>query len=75
MAGAGIRTVDDVDDESGTLVNEGVPEVDLDGETESDLEFYKQAELEHTAKLAAKAEMHTRFVSGAISFRKLNFLQ
>ncbi|CDP10852.1 unnamed protein product [Coffea canephora] len=60
LAGAGIRTVDDVDDESGTLVNEGVPEVDLDGETESDLEFYKQAELEHTAKLAAKAEMHTR---------------
>lgn len=60
LAGAGIRTVDDVDDESGALVNEGVPEVDLDGEAESDLEFYKQAELEHAAKVAAKAEMYTR---------------
>ncbi|XP_071921746.1 LOW QUALITY PROTEIN: protein THALLO [Coffea arabica] len=60
LAGTGIGTVDDVDDESGTLVNEGVPEVDLDGETELDLEFYKQAELKHAAKLAAKAEMHTR---------------
>ena len=55
MAGVGIWTVDDVDDESGTLVNDRVPkrvpEVDLDGKIESNLESYKQAELEHAQSL------------------------
>ncbi|KAL3506834.1 hypothetical protein ACH5RR_032216 [Cinchona calisaya] len=60
LAGAGIGTVDDVDNEPGTLVNEGVSDMDFDGETESDLEFYKQAEQEHAAKIAAKAEMYSR---------------
>lgn len=71
LAGAGIKTVDNVDDESGTLVNDGVSDIDSDGETESDLEFYKQAEQEHAAKLAAKAEIYSRFVSGLISIVKL----
>lgn len=60
MAGAGIKSVNDVDDISETLHSEGDSDIDLDGQTESDLEFYKQVEEEHSAKLAAKSEMYSR---------------
>lgn len=60
MAGAGIKSVNDVDDISETLHSEGDSDIDLDGQTESDLEFYKQVEEEYSAKLAAKSEMYLR---------------
>ncbi|KAI5678344.1 hypothetical protein M9H77_09294 [Catharanthus roseus] len=60
LAGAGIKSVDGVEDEAGGLSSDGVADDDLDGESDSDLEFYKQAEQEHAAKRTVKAEMYSR---------------
>lgn len=69
LAGAGIKSADDVEDESADLSSDGVDEVDANGETDSDLEFYKQVEKKHSAKVAAKEEMYSRFVTSVFSLR------
>lgn len=61
MAGAGVKSVDDVKDEA--IPSYGVADADLNAESDSDLEFYKQVEQEHAAKLTAKAEKYSRFIS------------
>lgn len=62
LAGAGVKSVDDVEDEAEAeaVPSDGVANEDLDAESDSDLEFYKQVEQEHAAKLTAKAEMYSR---------------
>lgn len=65
MAGAGVKSVDDVKDEAEdeAIPSDGVADEDLNAESDSDLEFYKQVEQERAAKLTAKAEMYSRFIS------------
>ncbi|XP_019165890.1 PREDICTED: something about silencing protein 10 isoform X2 [Ipomoea nil] len=60
LAGAGINSADDVEDESADLSSDGADEVDANGETDSDLEFYKQVEKKLSAKVAAKEEKYSR---------------
>ncbi|XP_031129241.1 something about silencing protein 10 isoform X3 [Ipomoea triloba] len=59
LAGAGIKSADDVEDESADLSSDG----DANGETDSDLEFYRQVEKKHSAKVAAKKHSRTKLVS------------
>ncbi|CAI9108666.1 OLC1v1008329C1 [Oldenlandia corymbosa var. corymbosa] len=60
LAGAGIKSLDDVDDIPGTAKSDGDSDTDLDSQSESDLEFYKQAEEGHLTKLAQKSQMYSR---------------
>ncbi|OIS96530.1 PREDICTED: something about silencing protein 10 [Nicotiana attenuata] len=59
LAGAGIEPSDDVEDEPGNHASDDVASSD-DGEMDSDLEFYKEVEKQHSAKLAAKEKMYSR---------------
>ncbi|KAK4422026.1 Something about silencing protein 10 [Sesamum alatum] len=62
LAGAGITSMDDVDGETGNLSSDGVADVngESDSDSDSDLEYYKQVERQHAAKLAAKSEKYSR---------------
>ncbi|GMP55126.1 hypothetical protein CsSME_00020041 [Camellia sinensis var. sinensis] len=65
LAGAGIKSGDDVDDGPGNLESDGDTDVEEEdeeegGESESDDEFYKQVKQQRDAKLAAKAGMYGR---------------
>ncbi|KAL0392461.1 UNVERIFIED_CONTAM: Something about silencing protein 10 [Sesamum radiatum] len=62
LAGAGITSVDDVEGETGNLSSDGVADVngESDSDSDSDLEYYKQVERQHAAKLAAKSEKYSR---------------
>ncbi|XP_070019156.1 protein THALLO-like [Nicotiana sylvestris] len=59
LAGAGVEPSDDVEDEPGNHASDDVASSD-DGEMDSDLEFYKAVEKQHSAKLAAKEKMYSR---------------
>ena len=70
LAGAGIKSEDDVVDEVDNFEADGDADmgdgdVDMgDGDTgDSEDEYYKQVEQRRAAKLAAKAEMYSRCVS------------
>lgn len=66
LAGAGVKYADDVDDEPGNLSSDGA--ADANGESDaneesgsdSDLEFYKQVERQHAARVAAKSAKYSR---------------
>lgn len=61
LAGAGIKSGDDVDDGPGNLESDGDTDMEEEGgESESDDEFYKQVKQQRDAKLAAKAGMYGR---------------
>lgn len=60
LAGAGIKSDDDVEDEPKSLDADGAFDMEEDNETESDFEFYREVEKQHEAKLAAKAKMYSR---------------
>ncbi|KAL8507623.1 hypothetical protein ACS0TY_018238 [Phlomoides rotata] len=60
LAGAGIQSDDYVDDETGNFSNDGGSDVDEKNDSDSDLEFYKQVEQQHAAKLAAKSNKYSR---------------
>ncbi|KAL0322744.1 UNVERIFIED_CONTAM: Something about silencing protein 10 [Sesamum angustifolium] len=62
LAGAGITSVDDVEGETGNLSSDGVADVNGESDSDSDsvLEYYKQVERQHAAKLAAKSEKYSR---------------
>lgn len=78
LAGAGVEPSDDVEDEPGNHASDDVASSD-DGEMDSDLEFYKAVEKQHSAKLAAKEKMYSRLDSilfkivKASSFHLLNY--
>jgi U3 small nucleolar RNA-associated protein 3 len=70
LAGAGIKSEDDVGDEVDNFEADGDADmgngdVDMgDGDTgDSEDEYYKQVEQRRAAKLAAKAEMYSRCAS------------
>lgn len=60
LAGAGVEPSDDVvKDEPGDHASDDVATSD-DGEMDSDMEFYREVEKQHSAKLAAKEKMYSR---------------
>ncbi|GLU04951.1 hypothetical protein SLE2022_220780 [Rubroshorea leprosula] len=60
LAGAGIKSEGDAEDELGTLQEDGDTDVE-DGDTEdSEDDLYEQVRQQRAAKLAAKAEMYSR---------------
>ncbi|KAK4709505.1 hypothetical protein R3W88_030430 [Solanum pinnatisectum] len=59
LAGAGVEPTDDVNDEPGDHARNDVASSD-DSERDSDMEFYREAEKQHSAKLAAKEKMYSR---------------
>lgn len=61
MAGAGIKSGDYVDDQSGNFSSDGDADVDEENDGDSDLEYYKQVEQQHAAKLAAKSDKYSRY--------------
>ncbi|KAE8076629.1 hypothetical protein FH972_015266 [Carpinus fangiana] len=63
LAGAGIISEDGIEDEVGNVDTGGDTDME-DGDTEdSEVEYYKQVEKRRAAKLAAKTEMYSRYVS------------
>ncbi|KAL8512145.1 hypothetical protein ACS0TY_018557 [Phlomoides rotata] len=60
LAGAGIQFDDYVDDETVNFSNDGGSDVDEKNDSDSDLEYYKQVEQQHAAKLAAKSNKYSR---------------
>jgi len=67
LAGAGIKSEDGVEDDEVGNVEDEVGNVDADMEDDdigdSEVEYYKQVEKRRAAKLAAKAEIYSRYVS------------
>lgn len=64
QARAAINSEDDADDETHMVGSDGGASMDEDGGSgDSEDEFYKQIKKEREAKLAAKAEIYSRFVS------------
>lgn len=62
MAGAGIKSEDYAGDQLDTPEADGTSDTDDHGDTgESEDEFYKQVKQKRAEKLAAKAEIYTRF--------------
>ncbi|KAH0715746.1 hypothetical protein KY284_008651 [Solanum tuberosum] len=59
LAGAGVEPTDDVNDEPGDHASDDVATSD-DSEMDSDMEFYREVEKQHSAKLAAKEKMYSR---------------
>lgn len=59
LAGAGVEPSDDVEDEPGNHASDDDVASSDDGEMDSDLEFYKEVEKQHSAKLAAKEKMYS----------------
>lgn len=66
LAGAGIKSNDNSDDEPNAQDVDGSADMEVDNatesESESDLEFYKQVEAQHKAKLASKSEKYSRYL-------------
>jgi U3 small nucleolar RNA-associated protein 3 len=63
LAGAGIISEDGIEDEVGNVDTDGDTDME-DGDIEdSEVEYYKQVEKRRAAKLAAKTEMYSRYVS------------
>ncbi|KAL2506202.1 Sas10/U3 ribonucleoprotein (Utp) family protein [Abeliophyllum distichum] len=60
LAGAGIKSVDDVEDDPSVLSSDEVADVTMESDADSDLEYYKQVEQQHAAKVAAKADKYLR---------------
>ncbi|KAK6116760.1 hypothetical protein DH2020_049493 [Rehmannia glutinosa] len=60
LAGAGIEPIDDFEDETADLSSDGIADVNGESDADSDLEYYKQVEQEHAAKLAAKSDKYSR---------------
>ncbi|KAL2529928.1 Sas10/U3 ribonucleoprotein (Utp) family protein [Forsythia ovata] len=60
LAGAGIKSVDDVEDDPSVLSSDEVADVAMESDADSDLEYYKQVEQQHAAKVAAKADKYSR---------------
>ncbi|GFY82546.1 Sas10/U3 ribonucleoprotein (Utp) family protein [Actinidia rufa] len=60
LAGAGIKSVDDVDDGPGSLESDEEDDMEDGVQSESADELYEQAKQQRAAKLAAKAEMYSR---------------
>ncbi|XP_073147872.1 protein THALLO isoform X3 [Henckelia pumila] len=60
LAGAGITSVDNLEDATGNFSSDGVAEVNGESAPDSDLEYYKQVEQQHAAKLAAKSNKYFR---------------
>lgn len=64
LAGAGIKSNDDSDDEPNTQDIDGSTDMEVDNatesESESDLEFYNEVGAQHKAKLASKSEKYSR---------------
>lgn len=64
LAGAGIKSNDGSDDEPDSQDVDGSADMEVDNatesESESDLEFYKEVEAQHKAKLASKSEKYSR---------------
>ena len=67
LAGAAVKSEDDHGGEYDTFEDDGGISVEENGDTEdaedSEDEFYKQVKQQRAAKLAAKAEIYTRYVS------------
>ncbi|KAK4490707.1 hypothetical protein RD792_001406, partial [Penstemon davidsonii] len=62
LAGAGVKSFDGGEDDIGNLSSDGAA-ASVDGESDtddSDVEFYKQVEKQHAAKLAAKSDKYSR---------------
>ncbi|TMW93285.1 hypothetical protein EJD97_011923 [Solanum chilense] len=59
LAGAGVEPTDGVNDEPGDHASDDVATSD-DSEMDSDMEFYREVEKQHSAKLAAKEKMYSR---------------
>ncbi|MCD7452583.1 hypothetical protein HAX54_017502 [Datura stramonium] len=59
LAGAGVEPSDDVNDEPGDHASNELA-TSNDSEMDSDLEFYREVEKQHSAKLAAKEKMYSR---------------
>nr|XP_004251254.1 something about silencing protein 10-like isoform X1 [Solanum lycopersicum] len=59
LAGAGVEPTDDVNHETGDHASDDVATSD-DSEMDSDMEFYREVEKQHSAKLAAKEKMYSR---------------
>lgn len=62
LAGAGVEPTDDVNHETGDHASDDVATSD-DSEMDSDMEFYREVEKQHSAKLAAKEKMYSRLDS------------
>ncbi|KAK4358751.1 hypothetical protein RND71_020980 [Anisodus tanguticus] len=60
LAGAGVEPFDDVKDEHGDHASDDVAATSDDGEMDSDLEYYREVEKQHSAKVAAKEKMYSR---------------
>ncbi|KAJ8543105.1 hypothetical protein K7X08_005628 [Anisodus acutangulus] len=60
LAGAGVEPFDDVKDEPGDHASDDVAATSDDREIDSDLEFYREVEKQHSAKVAAKEKMYSR---------------
>lgn len=62
LAGAGIKSGDDVeDDETGNLSSDGAADANEESGSDSDLDFYKQVEQKHVARLAEKSAKYSRY--------------
>lgn len=66
LAGAGVKSEDDLGDEDELEANGGADSEDSESEESAD-EFYKQVKQQRAAKLAAKAEIYSRFVFCCLS--------
>ncbi|KAJ8551846.1 hypothetical protein K7X08_028289 [Anisodus acutangulus] len=60
LAGAGVEPFDDVKDEHGDHASDDVAATSDDSEMDSDLEYYREVEKQHSAKVAAKEKMYSR---------------
>ncbi|XP_042062883.1 something about silencing protein 10-like isoform X2 [Salvia splendens] len=60
LAGAGIRSGEDAEDETGSLSGDEADDANGESDADSDLEFYKQVESKHAARLAEKSSKYSR---------------
>ncbi|KAL1561398.1 something about silencing protein 10 [Salvia divinorum] len=60
LAGAGIKSGEDVEDETGSLSSDEADDANGESDADSDLEFYKQVESKHAARLAEKSAKYSR---------------
>lgn len=74
LAGAGIKSEGDAEDELGTLQEDGDTDVEDDDTEDSEDDLYEQVRQQRAAKLAAKAEMYSRCVSCSVLHYKLFLL-
>ena len=63
LAGAGIKSVDDVDDGPGSLESDEEDDMEDGVQSDSADELYEQVKQQRAAKLAAKAEVYSRLVT------------